>query len=128
MINITPNITFLIKIEHCITSHWIERRSSCCSSHIQKQISFYNCTFHGFQDTLNDNKGLHYFKGCHICGTIDFVFDNGSWPGLSGKTMGKLLQYKKILETSIKSALDVSNCKLYRRIFEGLFSLKIGVL
>jgi hypothetical protein len=29
------------------------------------------------------------------------------------------------LETSIKSALDVSNCKLYGRIFEELFSQKM---
>jgi pectinesterase len=77
MINITPKIKFLIKIEHCITLHWIEQRSSRCSSHIQKQGAFYNCTFHGFQDTLNDNKGLHYFKGWYMCGTIDFVFGIG---------------------------------------------------
>ncbi|KAI3738230.1 hypothetical protein L2E82_28253 [Cichorium intybus] len=38
--------------------------------------AFYNCGFYGFQDTLNDAEGRHYFKKCHIEGTVDFIFGN----------------------------------------------------
>lgn len=41
------------------------------------KASFYNCRFDGFQDTLCDDKGLHFFKDCHIEGTVDFIFGNG---------------------------------------------------
>ncbi|URD84037.1 pectinesterase [Musa troglodytarum] len=39
--------------------------------------SFYNCSFIGFQDTLFDRKGRHYFKDCYIEGVMDFIFGNG---------------------------------------------------
>ncbi|XP_051142813.1 pectinesterase 1-like [Andrographis paniculata] len=39
--------------------------------------SFYNCRFHGFQDTLLDDKGRHFFKDCYIEGTVDFIFGAG---------------------------------------------------
>ncbi|CAL0317459.1 unnamed protein product [Lupinus luteus] len=35
---------------------------------------FLNCTFRGWQDTLFDQVGRHYFKGCTIEGQIDFIF------------------------------------------------------
>ncbi|KAL3521357.1 hypothetical protein ACH5RR_019506 [Cinchona calisaya] len=38
------------------------------------KASFYNCKLYGFQDTLCDDKGLHFFKDCYIEGTIDFIF------------------------------------------------------
>ncbi|KAF6174302.1 hypothetical protein GIB67_040795 [Kingdonia uniflora] len=41
------------------------------------KAAFYDCKFKGFQDTLCDDKGNHYFKNCYIEGTIDFVFGNG---------------------------------------------------
>ncbi|KAF6153416.1 hypothetical protein GIB67_003606 [Kingdonia uniflora] len=41
------------------------------------KASFYNCKFIGFQDTLCDDKGNHYFENCHIEGTVDFIFGNG---------------------------------------------------
>merc|ERR1712183_735132 len=31
----------------------------------------------GFQDTLCDDKGNHFFKDCFIQGTVDFIFGNG---------------------------------------------------
>ncbi|XVF49473.1 hypothetical protein PTKIN_Ptkin04bG0015500 [Pterospermum kingtungense] len=39
--------------------------------------AFYNCKFVGFQDTLCDDRGNHFFKDCHIRGTVDFIFGNG---------------------------------------------------
>ncbi|KAJ0035850.1 hypothetical protein Pint_25458 [Pistacia integerrima] len=41
------------------------------------KATFYNCKFIGFQDTLCDDKGRHFFKGCHVEGTVDFIFGNG---------------------------------------------------
>ncbi|ONI24899.1 hypothetical protein PRUPE_2G268200 [Prunus persica] len=41
------------------------------------KASFYNCKFFGFQDTLYDYKGLHFFKDCYIQGTVDFIFGKG---------------------------------------------------
>ncbi|MQL90515.1 hypothetical protein Taro_023109 [Colocasia esculenta] len=36
--------------------------------------SFYGCAFLGFQDTLSDLLGCHYFRDCYIEGAIDFIF------------------------------------------------------
>uniref|UniRef100_A0A0E0LP76 pectinesterase n=1 Tax=Oryza punctata TaxID=4537 RepID=A0A0E0LP76_ORYPU len=38
------------------------------------KIAFYGCAFHGFQDTLCDFTGRHYFRRCAITGGIDFIF------------------------------------------------------
>ncbi|GAU38057.1 hypothetical protein TSUD_146140 [Trifolium subterraneum] len=37
----------------------------------------FNSEFKGFQDTLYDDKGLHYFKDCMIQGSVDFIFGDG---------------------------------------------------
>ncbi|OIW16372.1 hypothetical protein TanjilG_19088 [Lupinus angustifolius] len=34
----------------------------------------YKCGFWGFQDTLFDQLGRHYFKDCYIQGEVDFIF------------------------------------------------------
>ena len=39
--------------------------------------AFYNCSFIGFQDTLADMLGRHYYKGCYIEGVVDFIFGYG---------------------------------------------------
>ncbi|OEL27385.1 putative pectinesterase 53 [Dichanthelium oligosanthes] len=41
------------------------------------KAALYNCTIDGGQDTLYDHKGLHYFKGCLIRGSVDFIFGFG---------------------------------------------------
>ncbi|CAH1430744.1 unnamed protein product [Lactuca virosa] len=38
--------------------------------------AFYNVRFYGFQDTLCDDRGRHFFKDCYIEGTADFIFGN----------------------------------------------------
>ncbi|CAN8256938.1 unnamed protein product [Cochlearia groenlandica] len=42
------------------------------------KAAFYNCRFHGFQDTLCDDRGNHFFKNCYIEGTYDFIFGRGA--------------------------------------------------
>ncbi|XP_062087064.1 putative pectinesterase 63 [Humulus lupulus] len=41
------------------------------------KAAFHNCKFIGFQDTLCDDKGRHFFRDCYIEGTVDFIFGNG---------------------------------------------------
>lgn len=39
--------------------------------------AFYNCRLLGYQDTLCDDRGNHFFKNCYIEGTVDFIFGSG---------------------------------------------------
>ncbi|KAL3620026.1 hypothetical protein CASFOL_034938 [Castilleja foliolosa] len=39
--------------------------------------AFYECSFLGYQDTLLDDKGRHFFKRCRIEGVVDFIFGRG---------------------------------------------------
>ncbi|KAK5777278.1 hypothetical protein PVK06_045245 [Gossypium arboreum] len=41
--------------------------------------AFYNCKIIGFQDILFDDRGNHFFKDCHIRGTVDFIFRSGTF-------------------------------------------------
>ncbi|KAJ4846444.1 hypothetical protein Tsubulata_036221 [Turnera subulata] len=41
------------------------------------KAAFYNCRFLGFQDTVCDDQGRHFFKDCYIQGTVDFIFGSG---------------------------------------------------
>lgn len=41
------------------------------------RAAFYNCRFLGYQDTLLDDAGHHFFKDCFIEGTVDFIFGRG---------------------------------------------------
>ncbi|KAI3952060.1 hypothetical protein MKW92_010971 [Papaver armeniacum] len=38
---------------------------------------FYNVRFLGWQDTLYDHKGVHYYLRCFIQGSVDFICGNG---------------------------------------------------
>ncbi|KAL3714011.1 hypothetical protein ACJRO7_006023 [Eucalyptus globulus] len=42
------------------------------------KAAFYNCRMLGFQDTLCDDRGFHFFKDCYIEGTVDFIFGSGT--------------------------------------------------
>ncbi|GJN32075.1 hypothetical protein PR202_gb20549 [Eleusine coracana subsp. coracana] len=37
----------------------------------------YRCAFISLQDTLCDLEGRHYYEGCYVVGTTDFIFGNG---------------------------------------------------
>ncbi|XP_065873252.1 probable pectinesterase 49 [Euphorbia lathyris] len=41
------------------------------------KAAIYSCKIYGFQDTLLDESGRHFFKSCFIQGTIDFIFGSG---------------------------------------------------
>lgn len=41
------------------------------------KIAFYDCAFYGYQDTLCDYQGRHYFHRCFIKGGVDFIFGLG---------------------------------------------------
>ncbi|MBL8167017.1 MAG: alpha/beta fold hydrolase [Acidobacteria bacterium] len=38
------------------------------------QVSFKNCRFLGWQDTIFLNRGRQYFENCYITGHVDFIF------------------------------------------------------
>lgn len=38
------------------------------------KVSFKNCRFLGWQDTILTNRGRHYFENCYIAGHVDFIF------------------------------------------------------
>ena len=38
------------------------------------RLVFKNCRFLGWQDTILDNRGRHYFENCYIEGHVDFIF------------------------------------------------------
>ncbi|RID79510.1 hypothetical protein BRARA_A02243 [Brassica rapa] len=41
------------------------------------KATFYNCKLYGYQDTICDDTGNHFFKDCYIEGTFDFIFGSG---------------------------------------------------
>lgn len=41
------------------------------------RAAFYGCRFVSFQDTLLDDTGRHYYRGCYVQGATDFIFGNG---------------------------------------------------
>ncbi|KAK3164863.1 hypothetical protein QOZ80_1AG0025800 [Eleusine coracana subsp. coracana] len=41
------------------------------------RAAFYGCRFVSFQDTLLDDTGRHYYRGCYVEGGTDFIFGNG---------------------------------------------------
>jgi pectin methylesterase-like acyl-CoA thioesterase/acetyl esterase/lipase len=44
---------------------------------IGDRIIFRNCRFLGWQDTLLDQTGRHYYENCYIAGHCDFIFGGG---------------------------------------------------
>ena len=42
------------------------------------RVAFRNCRFTGWQDTILDNRGRHYYDRCDITGAVDFIFGGGN--------------------------------------------------
>jgi pectinesterase len=45
---------------------------------IGDRVVFRNCRFLGWQDTLLDRTGRHYYENCYITGHVDFIFGGGT--------------------------------------------------
>lgn len=41
------------------------------------RAAFYGCRFVSYQDTILDDKGLHYYSDCYVQGATDFIFGPG---------------------------------------------------
>lgn len=41
------------------------------------KVHFFRVAFYGYQDTLYDANGRHYYKLCTIQGAVDFIFGAG---------------------------------------------------
>jgi pectinesterase len=44
---------------------------------LSDRVVFRNCRFLGWQDTIWDHKGRHYYENCYITGHCDFIFGGG---------------------------------------------------
>src|SRR5665213_642545 len=42
------------------------------------RVAFRHCRFLGWQDTILDNRGRHYYEDCDISGHVDFIFGAGT--------------------------------------------------
>ncbi|XP_004293209.1 PREDICTED: putative pectinesterase 11 [Fragaria vesca subsp. vesca] len=42
------------------------------------RVSFYDCSIIGYQDTLFDETGRHYYENCYIEGVVDFIFGSAT--------------------------------------------------
>ncbi len=42
------------------------------------RVAFRHCRFLGWQDTILDNRGRHYYHDCYIAGHVDFIFGGGT--------------------------------------------------
>ncbi|CAF2152390.1 unnamed protein product [Brassica napus] len=55
-----------------------KRKEQALSMRISgNKATFYNCKLYGYQDTICDDTGNHFFKDCYIEGTFDFIFGSG---------------------------------------------------
>ncbi|KAK7276885.1 hypothetical protein RIF29_18031 [Crotalaria pallida] len=71
---IVIGITFENTFRNSADSHFTEAPAAAIFG--DKSV-FFNSGFIGFQDTLLDSNGRHYFKNCYIQGEVDFIYGQG---------------------------------------------------
>nr|KJB51347.1 hypothetical protein B456_008G212800 [Gossypium raimondii] len=81
-----PFITLTAKQYGTIDSATLTTESSYFTLRVSGDRSaFSNCKIIGFPDTLCNDSGNHFFKDCHIRGTVDFIFGSGTSLYLNSK-------------------------------------------
>ncbi|RWW35197.1 hypothetical protein GW17_00000040 [Ensete ventricosum] len=76
---VAKNISFIVRSSYCNNVAPIPNPGDVGAQAVAirvgaDQAAFWGCGFFGAQDTLHDDRGRHYFKECHIQGSIDFIF------------------------------------------------------
>ncbi|KAE9619684.1 putative pectinesterase [Lupinus albus] len=71
---IVLGITFENTFRNSEGSHFTEAPAAAIFG---DKTALYKSGFIGFQDTLLDSNGRHYFKDCYIQGEVDFIFGTG---------------------------------------------------
>ncbi|KAK6941119.1 Pectinesterase, catalytic [Dillenia turbinata] len=81
------------------------------------KTAFYNCSFYGWQDTLYDHKGFHYFNNCFIQGSVDFIcgygrtlYENCHVNSIA-ENVSSITAQKRNLK-SLSSGFSFKNCKI----------------
>ncbi|EEF33099.1 Pectinesterase-2 precursor, putative [Ricinus communis] len=74
---LATGITFQNSYNRALKEEDEKIRQAVAAKLFGDKSAFYECGFVGFQDTLWDEKGRHYFYNCYIEGAIDFIFGNG---------------------------------------------------
>ncbi|KAF2321350.1 hypothetical protein GH714_040420 [Hevea brasiliensis] len=64
--------------EYCTKARWKKKGAQALALRTGGSMAaLYNVKMYGFQDTLCDDRGYHFFKDCYIEGTVDFIFGSG---------------------------------------------------
>ncbi|CAH9071762.1 unnamed protein product [Cuscuta epithymum] len=74
---LVKSITFINSYNYPPENSTNPRRVAVAAKLSGDKMAFHRCGFRGWQDTLWDEGGRHYFKGCSISGAVDFIFGNG---------------------------------------------------
>ncbi|KAK7386747.1 hypothetical protein VNO78_27082 [Psophocarpus tetragonolobus] len=69
---------------------------------------FFRCGFIGYQDTLYDDYGRHYFKDCYIQGEVDFIFGTGQsyYENCSIHALGRYKNIPGFVTAQARDSLD----------------------
>ncbi|CAN6451355.1 unnamed protein product [Victoria cruziana] len=92
------------------------------------KAAFYNCRFLGFQDTLYDYSGRHYFKNCLIRGSVDFIFGDGRslYEGCTLRSVADDGGVTAIVAQGRASIADSGGFSFVRCIVDGSGSANLG--
>ncbi|GMI83117.1 pectinesterase 11, A. THALIANA PECTINESTERASE 11 [Hibiscus trionum] len=64
-----------LTIQNTFRKHGVQAVALRISS---DRVAFFECRILGYQDTLLDEAGRHYYRNCYIEGAVDFICGNGA--------------------------------------------------